>query len=80
MLGAGSAGPPERMTATLSLLEAKPDFGQSSHHVQLHLPVSAKGHRAVAVPAGAQGSAEPGIHLQVLEFLKGKKRPCIVTG
>lgn len=68
------------MTATLSLVEAKPEHGQSSHHVQLHLPVSTAGHRAAAVPAGAQGSAEPDIYLQVLESLRGKKPPCIVTG
>lgn len=75
VLGAGTAGPPERMTVTLSLLEAKPGYGQSSHHLQLHLPVSTMGHRAAAVPAGAQGSAEPDIHLQVLESLKREKPP-----
>lgn len=69
MLGAGTAGPPERVTATLSLLEAKPGYGQSGHHVQLHLPVSTTGPRAAAVPAGAQGSSEPDIPLQVLEPL-----------
>lgn len=72
--------PPERIDATLSLLEAQPEHGQGRHHAQLHLPVSTAGHRAAAVPAGAQGSAEPDIHLQVLASLKGKKPPCIVTG